>query len=156
VRFDPQQERVLEVSYPAAADTVHSPFCLLGDDSVLLKYLNPHIALITTVGSDASLSSSSAAAAASVVAADSDSNDAAAATAASSSSTAAAPAEEDSFMYWTLVDTVTGKIVLRLRQESAVGPVHSVIVENHIVSTYWNAKVRKGLEPELELESVTV
>jgi len=46
--FSPEIEQVLSVTYPTLIDTIDKRFTVLGDDSILLKYLNPHIALIIT------------------------------------------------------------------------------------------------------------
>lgn len=133
--FDVAQERIVDVSYPAAHDPIHVWHSILGDDSVLVKYLNPHVVLVTTISSKAADSGTSAALAP---------GDAAAAGGQEGSdaeSSVAATADSEPVMFWTLLDTVTGKVVLRLRQEGASLPVHSVMVENHIVSSYWNSKV---------------
>lgn len=44
-------------------------------------------------------------------------------------------------MFLSLVDTITGKIIMRIEQENAAAPIHSLIMENHVVVTYWNSKV---------------
>lgn len=46
--FSPEIEKVLSVTYPTLMETVDKRFTVLGDDSILLKYLNPHIALVIT------------------------------------------------------------------------------------------------------------
>ena len=121
--FDPILERIVDVTYPSAQDTIHARHSILGDDSVLLKYLNPHVALVTTLSAAGPAdSTSSEEASGSSEGADSSSGD-------------------SSLLRWTLLDTVTGKVIVRLQQSSGAQPVHSIIVENHIVSTYWNAKV---------------
>ncbi len=125
--FDPRDERIVDVTYPSAQDAVHVPYSILGDDSVLLKFLNPHVALITTI---------SAASTANAVTTDGgDSN-------ATSGEDGNAEGDSSSTtLFWTLVDTVTGKVIIRLHQESAALPVHAILLENHIVATYWNTKV---------------
>lgn len=136
VALHPSEERIVDVTYPSAADPVHVHYSILGDDSVLLKYLNPHVVLVTSVSTAASSSPGPAAAAAAVASAS-----------AADGGDAAGSAEEEgpsSVMYWTLIDTVTGRIIVRLQQESASLPAHSVIIENHIVSTYWNSKVLRA------------
>ena len=99
--FDPMAERIASVAYPNYLDTVDSTYTILGDDSVLLKYLNPHMSAVIT------LSSSSG----------------------------------DDMMVITLIDTVSGKIIVRIEQENAVAQIHSLIIENHVIVTYWNNKV---------------
>lgn len=100
--FDPQAERIASIAYPNYRDTIDSTYSILGDDSVLLKYLNPHMSAVVTL----SLSSS-----------------------------------QEDMMFVSLVDTITGKIIMRIEQENAAAPIHSLIMENHVVVTYWNSKV---------------
>lgn len=100
--FDPQVERIASIAYPNYQDTIDSTYSILGDDSVLLKYLNPHMSAVVTL----SLSSS-----------------------------------QEDIMFVSLVDTITGKIIMRIEQENAAAPIHSLIMENHVVVTYWNSKV---------------
>lgn len=126
--FDPAEERIVSAAYPSAQDAVHVPYSILGDDSVLLKYLNPHVVLVTSIAVS-SPSVPSADASSSVEPAPAEDGG------------SAAPGEASSVLYWTLVDTVTGKVILRLHQESAALPVHAILLENHIIATYWNSKV---------------
>ena len=46
--FDPKVERIVTVAYPQRNEVVQSPSTILGDDSLLLKYLNPHLCVIVT------------------------------------------------------------------------------------------------------------
>jgi hypothetical protein len=46
--FDPKVERIVNVAYPQRNEVVQSPSTILGDDSILLKYLNPHICVVVT------------------------------------------------------------------------------------------------------------
>lgn len=121
----------MAVTYPSAQDAVHVPYSILGDDSVLLKYLNPHVALVTTIAS-----ASAGAVEAVTVESSVESN------ATEEGSGTSDASDAGSVLYWTLVDTVTGKVILRLHQESASLPVHAILLENHIVATYWNTKVQ--------------
>ena len=41
-------EQILNVVYPQRGEVVSSPATILGDDSLLLKYLNPHLVVIVT------------------------------------------------------------------------------------------------------------
>ena len=131
--FDPRDERIVDVTYPSAQDAVHVPYSILGDDSVLLKFLNPHVTLITTI----SISAASTANAATTATTESG-GDANATTSGDDGNT---EGDSSSTLFWTLVDTVTGKVIIRLHQESAALPVHAILLENHIVATYWNTKV---------------
>lgn len=46
--FPPNQEKIVSVTYPSPDEVVQSPVTILGDDALLLKYLNPHLAVIIT------------------------------------------------------------------------------------------------------------
>ena len=50
--FDPSMERIINVAYPQRNEVVQSPSTILGDDALLLKYLNPHICVIVTEATD--------------------------------------------------------------------------------------------------------
>jgi len=46
--FDPSMEKIVGVTYPQRNEVIHSPATILGDDSLLLKYLNPHLCVVVT------------------------------------------------------------------------------------------------------------
>ncbi|KAL7485282.1 hypothetical protein ACHAW6_010880 [Cyclotella cf. meneghiniana] len=46
--FDPSQEKILNVAYPQRGEVIQSPSTVLGDDALLLKYLNPHLVVVVT------------------------------------------------------------------------------------------------------------
>lgn len=46
--FNPTMEKVVSVTYPQRNEVVQSPVTILGDDSLLLKYLNPHVCVVVT------------------------------------------------------------------------------------------------------------
>lgn len=46
--FNPARERVVSVAYPKRNEVVQSPATIIGDDSLLLKYLNPHLCVVVT------------------------------------------------------------------------------------------------------------
>jgi len=46
--FDPLTEKIVNVVYPQRNEVVQSPATILGDDSLLLKYLNPHLCVVVT------------------------------------------------------------------------------------------------------------
>jgi hypothetical protein len=47
-------ERIVKVAYPIRDETVQSMSTVLGDDSLLLKYINPHMAVVITMSEDES------------------------------------------------------------------------------------------------------
>jgi hypothetical protein len=46
--FDSSTEKILSLTFPEKNEIVQSPASILGDDSLLLKYLNPHICVVVT------------------------------------------------------------------------------------------------------------
>lgn len=46
--FDPSMEKIINVAYPQRNEVVQSPSTIVGDDSLLLKYLNPHLCVVVT------------------------------------------------------------------------------------------------------------
>lgn len=46
--FDPSQEKIVNVAYPRRGEVIQSPSTVLGDDALLLKYLNPHLIAVVT------------------------------------------------------------------------------------------------------------
>jgi len=45
-------EKIVKVSYPIRDEIVQSMSSILGDDSLLLKYINPHVAVVVTMSED--------------------------------------------------------------------------------------------------------
>ena len=110
--FHPKDEKIITVTSPDAADVVGSRSLSLGDDSVLLKYLNKHSVLIVSQSVP------------------------------TTSSGAQGPGgggrvntvlDESSTLYVTLVDTVSAKIIYRTSIEHGSAPVSPILVENNIV-----------------------
>ena len=62
----------------------------------------------------------------------------------SAGASAEAASSEGSPLYAAVVDTVSGKILYRvLLCNTASAPVHALLVENHVIVTYWNAKAKR-------------
>jgi len=115
--FDPTSERVVALATAIPSDKIHSRFTTLGDDSLLLKYDNPHTLLVASVSPSHAADSYHGA---------QDDREA-----------------SDIRLHLTLVDTVSAKIIYRGSLESASAPVHAVLIENSIVATYWNSKAKR-------------
>jgi ER membrane protein complex subunit 1, C-terminal len=63
---------------------------------------------------------------------------------ASASASAETSSSEGSPLYAAVVDTVSSKILYRvLLCNTASAPVHALLVENHVIVTYWNAKAKR-------------
>jgi len=54
--FDPKQEKIVNVAYPRRGEVIQSPSTVLGDDALLLKYLNPHVIVVVTEATKSFLS----------------------------------------------------------------------------------------------------
>ena len=170
--FDPSQETIVNVAYPSRGEVIQSPSIVMGDDSLLLKYLNPHIVVIVTEATKTFLTS---------VAPVSDGNDKTDdefynALIGGSSTTiggqkrkplgASKPGEEKApstntmiaaatpSLFVTLVDTVSGQILHRVSHTHAAlsdlsnsstpsTTVPVVISENWIVYTFFNLRTRR-------------
>ena len=62
----------------------------------------------------------------------------------SAGASAEAASSEGSPLYAAVVDTVSSKILYRvLLCNTASAPVHALLVENHVIVTYWNAKAKR-------------
>eukprot|EP00956_Cyclotella_meneghiniana_P020747 scaffold37054_cov72-Cyclotella_meneghiniana.AAC.2 len=46
--FDPSHEKIVNIAYPQRNEVIQSPSTVLGDDALLLKYLNPHLVVVVT------------------------------------------------------------------------------------------------------------
>lgn len=52
--FSKNDETIVQIAYPNREEIIQSPCNVLGDESLLLKYLNPHIMVIVTMSSSTS------------------------------------------------------------------------------------------------------
>ena len=108
---------------------------ILGDDSLLLKYLNPHLIVVITglagpvaaAGERAVIDAHARAVLPAIGAPG----------AASSDASPAAP------LTVRLIDGVTGRVLHVQRHAGASGPVSLVRHEHWVVCTYWNARLRR-------------
>lgn len=135
--FDPQTERIVSVTYPTSGDAIDRRFNVLGDDSILLKYLNPNIVLVITesvVGKQQEDETSAAAATASMSNGDQSTT--------TTSNSAGVPRQTQT-LHANIFDTVSGKVVYRISHEGGTAPVQAALIENMCVYSYWNAQARR-------------
>lgn len=116
--FSPVVESIVAVTYLNPADTIHSKVSILGDDSVLLKYVNRNVILVSTISPPEAAREDYF---------DNLSN-----------------ADATSYLTLHLVDVISGNVIKRIVHEAAVKPVNVVMVENMIVVSYWNSKARRA------------
>jgi len=125
-----ESERVVSLSYPDSRETSTAPPSLpLGDGSLLLRYLNPHLlALASTASLPPSPPPSSNLT-----------------TSTSSEGGREGGREGVPTVYITVIDTVAGRVLHRASHFHAEGPVKMRLFENWLVYSYWNSKVgREG------------
>ena len=134
-------ERIVKVAYPIREEMVQTMSTILGDNSLLLKYINPHLAVVMTI-------------------ADADSKTSIAESLEKTQGTApkrkpvgvgdAAAAEtkaEDTVanLFVNLVDTVSGRILHRMSHANADTEqgMTALITENWVIYSFVNSKTRR-------------
>ena len=164
--FDPSQEKIVNVAYPQRGEVIQSPSTVLGDDALLLKYLNPHLAVVVTEATKSFL--------AEVAPASEGSNEddntfyKALSTSDGSSSPGqkrkplgaskpgeAPPAATSTVtpsLFVTLIDSVSGQILHRVSHahaaesdiaEDSPSEVPVIISENWVIYTFFNQRTRR-------------
>lgn len=166
-------ESVVAVQYPTPGDPVHSRARVLGDNSLLIKYLNPHLVAVVTEklhrdhdqGAHTSADPAGAVAAAAVSGLADQAGislggeDDAAPAEVSSSGSAEGQAEEEQVdeLFVNVIDTVSAQIVHRysiLHASSRLSGKSSVQVswiENNLLVSYWSTQAQRQ-----ELSSVSL
>jgi len=145
-RTDFPGEQVVKVAYPHRDEVVQAPCHILGDDSLLLKYLNPHLAVIVTMsdGTDASKPDELSLALTSV------SSGGKRKPAGVTPPGEAAPAETKAAddipnLFINVVDTVSGRVLHRASHSNA-SPEENIpvlISENWVFYAFFNEKIRR-------------
>ena len=135
-------DRIVKVAYPTRDEVVQSLSTVLGDESLLLKYVNPHLAVVVTVSEEANqtvtnISSSIGGGDGKKTRKPVGVGDAA----------AAAASQEETLpnMVVNLVDTVSGRVLHRASHTN-VDPTRDVaamISENWVFYSFVNAKTRR-------------
>ena len=100
----PLHEKILHIAYPHEDDAHSKRTITLGDQSLLLKYINPHSATVVSYS------------------------------------------EEDHSLVTTIVDIISARVLYRALIPYGSEPVSAVMIENHVIVSYWNAK---SMRPEL-------
>ncbi|XP_064611751.1 ER membrane protein complex subunit 1-like [Liolophura sinensis] len=123
VNLQQKSQTITNVVPRRAIEHVHSQGRVLGDRSVLYKYLNPNVVVVTAEGEE------------------------------TTSVTQASSAQKGPsyFLNVYLIDVITGHIVSHVNHKRVKGPVHVVHSENWVVYNYWNQKNRRIEMSVLEL-----
>jgi ER membrane protein complex subunit 1, C-terminal len=139
-------ETIVKVVYPTRDEVVQSMCTVLGDDSLLLKYINPHVAVIFTMTEkDESVQPGKIASALSRKETPKKQRKPAGVGDAGSK-TPATGSDNLPNMFLNVVDTVSGRVLYRTSHADvdAVGPIAAVISENWVVYSFVNKKTRRA------------
>lgn len=137
-------EQIVTVSYPSRDEVIQSPSQVLGDDSVLLKYINPHLAVIVTMINDPVPDEW-----ASVLLRQKNFTPRSKTTKPMGVTPTSDPIETEMVvppnLFINVVDTITGRILYRASHSNAAGfPIPQVLIsENWVIYTYQNIKTRR-------------
>lgn len=142
-RTDFPGEQIVKVAYPNRDEVVQAPCHILGDDSLLLKYLNPHLAVILTMPTDTASSKQDELAIA--LATGGKRKPAGATPPGEAAHTEPKPVEDAPNLFVNVVDTVSGRVLHRASHSNA-SPDESIpvlISENWIFYAFFNEKIRR-------------
>lgn len=141
-------ERIVRVAYPMRDEVVSSPSVALGDDSLLIKYINPHLMVVMTMEKDGVvIDTSRITAALEAVTTEVKGKQ--------SRKPVGASAEEGSTtsgikdgpnLFVNLVDTVSGRVLYRVSHSNSLDHPRpaAIVSENWVFYTYANAKTRRA------------
>jgi hypothetical protein len=137
-------ERIVKVAYPTREEVIQSLCTVLGDESLLLKYVNPHLAVVVTVSKEDNLATSNLV---SSIEKSQGTKKYRKPTGAGDAPAVAEPASDEGVpnMFVNLIDTVSGRVLHRA-SHSNVDPsreVTALVSENWIIYTFVNAKTRR-------------
>jgi hypothetical protein len=137
-------EKIMQVGYPHRDEVIQSPSSLLGDDSILLKYLNPHIAVIITM-SDTTQDKADPLAAALSLKSTTAKRKPLGATPSGDTTSEPLAGEDEPNLFVNIVDTVSGRILHRVSHANAApdSKIPTLITENWIIYAFFNAKSRR-------------
>ncbi|OEU21827.1 DUF1620-domain-containing protein [Fragilariopsis cylindrus CCMP1102] len=140
-------EQIVKVAYPLRHEDVKSMSTILGDNSLLLKYINPHMTVVVTVLSDSEHQTATTVATALEKERNGKAKKPVGAGAPGSSIPPSSQngSEDLPNMFINLVDTVSGRVLYRHSHSNVDGDkkVSVVISENWVIYTYVNEKTRR-------------
>jgi hypothetical protein len=140
-------EKIVEVAYPQRDEVVQAPCNILGDDSLLLKYLNPHLAVIITMSGEEDSSGLDELSLA-LSSMDSSAGKRKPLGVSPPGETAAntdTVAEDAPNLFVNIVDTVSGRVLYRTGHSNGSPELHIpvVISENWVIYAFFNEKTRR-------------
>jgi len=135
-------ESIVTVAYPPREEVVQSPCNVLGDDSILLKYLNPHLTVLITMStSESDEDKFSSALKKSKVGGGQKRKPAGV------KQGDVAPLSEDApNMFVNIVDSVSGRVLYRASHANVISNIAPVAIvsENWVFYTFMNEKTRRA------------
>eukprot|EP00934_Nitzschia_sp_Nitz4_P001093 Nitzschia sp. Nitz4//scaffold46_size129759//126483//129611//NITZ4_003529-RA/size129759-processed-gene-0.175-mRNA-1//-1//CDS//3329552679//1093//frame0 len=136
-------ERIVKVAYPTRDEVVQTRSTILGDNSLLLKYINPHMAVVVTVAGEDAGSKNGIVDALDKAAGKSNRKPAGAGETANVSDTKTDDADPNLFV--NIVDTVSGRVLYRASHANAdiERDVVALVSENWVLYSYTNGKSRR-------------
>eukprot|EP00977_Amphora_coffeiformis_P003499 scaffold655_cov162-Amphora_coffeaeformis.AAC.20 len=135
------EEKIVTVAYPDREEVIQSPCSALGDQSLLLKYINPHLFVVVTTSSMTDEDPY-----ASLMKANKEQKrKPTGVTPPTGVEPAAIPPEERPNLFINVVDSVSGRVIHRASHASAsLKPTPSVVVsENWIIYSFASEKTRR-------------
>jgi len=135
-------EEIIAVAYPPREEVIQSPCNVLGDDSLLLKYLNPHLSVILTMGASSGTGEAEEFPLKPAAKKGGQKRKPVGVTQPGE----ATKTEDKANFFVNVVDTVSGRVLYRASHANALlSPHPSVLVsENWVFYTFTNGKTRKA------------
>ncbi|CAM9185897.1 unnamed protein product, partial [Ectocarpus sp. 12 AP-2014] len=115
VPFNSTRSKVVATAYPDRRDGVQTPAHTLGDDSLLIKYINPRLFAFATLSPEEAESEEGA------------------------GGDAGQLNGKGQELTVTLVDYISGRVLHRISHKGAAEPVHMQVSESWVVYSYWSA-----------------
>jgi hypothetical protein len=140
-------EDIVTVAYPSRDEIIQSPCNVVGDNSLLLKYMNPHIGVvITTVKSNEVSVDSAIVTALEAANKDKKGKQKRKPTGVGKEEVAPTEREHQANLFVNVVDTVSGRILYRISHANALmSPTPSAVIsENWIFYTFANKETRRA------------
>lgn len=138
-------EEIIEVAYPIRHEPVQSMSTILGDDSLLLKYINPHLAVVVTMVTDEGGQTVTPMASTIEKNVQKKPRKPAGAGATNAASNPPKEAEIVPNMFVNIIDTVSGRVLYRTSHSEVDGrrKISVAITENWVIYTYTHKVTRR-------------
>lgn len=135
-------ERIVKVAYPIRDETVQTMSTVLGDESLLLKYINPHLAVIITMSESENQVDSKIAQS---IDKENGKKQTRKPAGAGEVSTSTTTGKNELNMFVNVIDTVSGRVLHRASHSNADSSkdVSALISENWVVYSFVNAVTRR-------------